>query len=210
MGREVSHDSLYLITGCDKCESWGIASYSDESDDCDVCLTWTAAPVAEGHASYGYSWETYSPVTVRVGPDRFGRGLPEKKNQCVFVRGFKIAVREGPWAKIFGSVNLASIRESNARKLLPHNSNSFTNKQKDTSSSFKPNSSGISSSSGSRRRLTNSDEDSESESDDSIDSIFDNDHIVSDDDTTDSVAGMDHVPVSSKVRVLVKVTCICS
>lgn len=76
MGREISYDSLYLVTGCDKSESWGIASDSDTSGDSEVSLNWIAAPISGGNTSYAYSWDTYSPATVRVGPDRFGKGQP--------------------------------------------------------------------------------------------------------------------------------------
>lgn len=183
MGRDVSYGSLYLIIGCDKSESRGIASYSDESEESDVSLDWTAAPIAGARGSYAYSWDTCSPATVQVGPDRLGRGQPGKKNQCVFIRGFKISVREGPLAKLFGSVNLASMREPNVRTFLPDKSGIFFIRR-GSSTSFKTSSSGKSSASGSWQSVS-SEEESETDDDDGI---FDNDGTSSGSKTDDDVS----------------------
>jgi len=83
-------ESLYLVTGCVKTSSWGVASISNASEERSACLKFTAASVAQASASYSYSWETYSPADVRNGP----KPASEVKNQCVFLRGFKISFNE--------------------------------------------------------------------------------------------------------------------
>jgi hypothetical protein len=83
-------ESLYLVTGCVKTSSWGVASILNASEERSACLKFTAASVAEASASYSYLWETYSPVDVRNGP----KPPSEVQNQCVFLRGFKISFNE--------------------------------------------------------------------------------------------------------------------
>jgi len=115
LGRQATNGSIYLITGCDKSNSWGVASFSTRSEEHGVSLIFTAAGTA---ANYAYSWETVSPVAVRTGPKR-GDGIHGVvKNQCVFLRGFKLALRESYWAKLFGPVHLSSIMDSGDRDIL--------------------------------------------------------------------------------------------
>lgn len=66
--RLAENGSLYLVTGCDKTSSWGIASCSNTSGEEEVSLKFEACQVAIVSASYVYKWETTSPATVRVGP----------------------------------------------------------------------------------------------------------------------------------------------
>ena len=66
--RRAENGSLYLVTGCDKATSWGIASCSNGTGGTGVSLKFTAAQVAAGSGSYSYKWETSSPATVRFGP----------------------------------------------------------------------------------------------------------------------------------------------
>lgn len=83
-------ESLYLVTGCVKTSSWGVASILNASEERSACLKFTAASVAGAGASYSYSWETHSPADVRSGP----KPPSEVQNQCVFLRGFKISFNE--------------------------------------------------------------------------------------------------------------------
>ncbi|KZP15783.1 hypothetical protein FIBSPDRAFT_704832, partial [Athelia psychrophila] len=78
--------SLYLVTGCDKSTTWRIASVPRSSSSN------TIASVQAG-ASYSFSWETDCPAFVRAGPDLGGDDLLPQ-NQCLFVRGLKIKVRD--------------------------------------------------------------------------------------------------------------------
>ena len=118
-GRMASNGSLYLLTGCDKAISWGMASFSCASEECDISLKFTAAQVAEVGAAYVYSWETYVPATVRVGPYRDGGGQERLKNQSVFLRGFKISIREGAMGKLMGPVKLKYLERSKLNEISP-------------------------------------------------------------------------------------------
>ncbi|KAI9572500.1 hypothetical protein HD554DRAFT_1547223 [Boletus coccyginus] len=86
LGRIISHDSIYVITGFHKARSWGLAGYQNEQGNGDFSAQFTIG-AREGAA--GYSWETTQSMDWRVGPFD-GLGIP---NQSVFIRGFKIALR---------------------------------------------------------------------------------------------------------------------
>jgi hypothetical protein len=94
LGREAPNGSLYLVTGCDKSTTWGVASVSCTSDTSSLSLKFTAAQLVEASAAYTYSWETYCPATVRTGPEPCGDS-DLLQNQCIFLRGFKLMVNVG-------------------------------------------------------------------------------------------------------------------
>jgi len=167
------------VTGCDKSKSWGIASFSDASEDGGFSLKFTTAPVGDVDATYRSSWENHSPATVRIGPN----GCNSKPNQCVFVRGFKIAVRESPLAtRLFGTVKLTSM--PNAKS--PKNPEGY--------SSFRRNGSRSSLENHSRVSCPSS---QESPSDD--DRIFD-DEIVQGYESTNDGVSIDSFPDRLEVR----------
>lgn len=113
--------SLYLVTGCDRSPSWGVASFSSAARQCEISLKFTACQIAEGNASIYYSWERRGPATVRVSPRR---GADRKLNQCPFIRGFKISIREGPMAKIRRPVKLSLVKGNKPNKFIPSQNNS--------------------------------------------------------------------------------------
>jgi hypothetical protein len=111
-GRDAPSGSLCLVTGCDKSSSWAIASFSDVSEDSGISLKFTTAPVGDLTAAYRSSWDNHSPAIVRTID-----GSRDKQNQCVFIRGFRIALRESPIvAKILGTVKLTSTPDSKSPK----------------------------------------------------------------------------------------------
>lgn len=89
LGRIISHDSIYVITGFHKARSWGLAGYQNEQGNSDFSAQFTVGAREGGNLAAGYSWETSRSMDWRVGP-LDGLGLP---NQSVFIRGFKIALR---------------------------------------------------------------------------------------------------------------------
>ncbi|KAJ7592698.1 hypothetical protein C8J56DRAFT_741653, partial [Mycena floridula] len=85
LGREVRNSSLYLITGWDKAASWGVASFSDCEADGSVSLKFLViAPDGDNHLSY--TWQTHNSIAHRTGATEDGT-----QNNCVFLRGFRIA-----------------------------------------------------------------------------------------------------------------------
>ena len=89
LGRMISHDSLYLITGFYKACSWSLASFENASGSGEFSAQFKMAQVGGSNIAGTYTWETTRALDWRVGPvDVYG--FP---NQSVFIRGFKIALR---------------------------------------------------------------------------------------------------------------------
>ena len=118
LGREASNGSLYLVSGCDKSTTWGVASISCASGTDALSLKFAAVQLVEASATREYSWETYCPATVRVGPKVYG-DVEHPHNQCVFLRGFKIMVQEGLTARIQGTVKVTSMLDAKISDLIP-------------------------------------------------------------------------------------------
>lgn len=93
LGRIISHDSLYLITGFYKARSWSLAAYQQGVGPGEASAQFKAVQVGRGNITASYTWEATQAMDWRVGPaDRYYNGVP---NQSVFIHGFKIAIREG-------------------------------------------------------------------------------------------------------------------
>jgi hypothetical protein len=114
-GRMAPNGSLYVVTGCDKANAFQMASWSHDANEGEISVTFTAAELAEGIVSYSFTGETYSPVDVRVGP----RSPSWRQNQCIFLRGFKVAVREMPLALVKEAISLTDIIGAKRRQILP-------------------------------------------------------------------------------------------
>ncbi|KAH0838802.1 thioredoxin-like protein [Lanmaoa asiatica] len=89
LGRIISHDSIYVITGFHKARSWGLAGYQNEKGNSDFSARFTVGTREGGNLAANYNWETTRSMDWRVGPFD-GLGIA---NQSVFIRGFKIALR---------------------------------------------------------------------------------------------------------------------
>ena len=111
LGREAANGSLYLVTGCDKSTTWAAGSHSSASESNDLSFKFTIAKVGELGAAFNYSWDTDSSTTVRTGPE-ISNTQEEIQNQCNFIRGFRVSVREGARAALMGSAKLSSILHS--------------------------------------------------------------------------------------------------
>jgi hypothetical protein len=81
------------------------------------------AQLVETTANYSYSWETYCPATVRIGPEPCS-GSESLQNQCPFVRGFKLAVNER-MAVFRGRVKVSSILGEKPGSILPGGKSSY-------------------------------------------------------------------------------------
>ena len=93
LGRIISHDSLYLITGFYKARSWSLAAYQQGAGAGESSAQFKAVQVGGSNIAASYTWETTHAMDWRVGPsDQYYNGIA---NQTVFIQGFKIAVREG-------------------------------------------------------------------------------------------------------------------
>ncbi|KAJ7472664.1 hypothetical protein FB451DRAFT_1036321 [Mycena latifolia] len=85
-----SNGSLFVVTGCDKTASWGIATASTTSGAISVSLKFTVAGLAEGSLRPRYEWRDFGSATVRNFRDY---GSPRTENQCIFIRGYFVPKR---------------------------------------------------------------------------------------------------------------------
>ena len=116
LGSDARNGSLYLVTGADKSTNWCIASYSDASGDTEITLRFITADAATVSPTGQYSWESSSSVEARTCPV-LGEG--SSTNQCVFVRGYKLALSESLYERHFvGAVKVADIVTSNPNDIL--------------------------------------------------------------------------------------------
>ncbi|KAH0838771.1 hypothetical protein J3R83DRAFT_7146 [Lanmaoa asiatica] len=94
LGRIITHDSLYLITGCYKSHSWSVAAFHEASSQTGATefpAQFKAGQAGQGNISAAYTWETMRALHWRVGPLGDWTPIP---NQAVFISGFKIAIRD--------------------------------------------------------------------------------------------------------------------
>jgi hypothetical protein len=107
LGREAENGSIYLVTGCDKTKSWGVASFSNVSGN--FALNFTASPTEDT-----YSWEEAGFATINSGPVpiEYLHGSQERpSNQCTFIRGFMPSLSPGLWASLWGQTAVVSVIE---------------------------------------------------------------------------------------------------
>ena len=99
--REAENGSIYLITGCDKSKSWGVASFANVSGS--FRLTFIPTPVRGGNENHTFSWVNGSLASTNSGPVPIEYCDGDRpQNQCTFIRGFKISLSEGLWATLWG------------------------------------------------------------------------------------------------------------
>jgi len=116
--RMVKNDALYLVTGCDKSSSWGVASFENHSDDCHVSLKLTAAQCGSGGVSCAWKWERGNSISADSGPIRQHGEEDWSNDQTVFLRGYKVAIRSRPLAALKGAVKISSITDFKSADIL--------------------------------------------------------------------------------------------
>ncbi|KAJ7107097.1 hypothetical protein C8R44DRAFT_744959 [Mycena epipterygia] len=125
-GRELENGSLYLITGCEKSQSWGIASFQHVADEFSLAFELTtdgddAAPLLQ------HCWQRGTPAFTKNSAPMPSNGI-RPRNQTTFIQGFKIALGPGIWARIFGQtevsefVDFGSNSGSNSGGFVPYSS----------------------------------------------------------------------------------------
>ncbi|KAJ7672364.1 hypothetical protein DFH06DRAFT_1363139 [Mycena polygramma] len=106
-GRGISNGDLYLVTGCEKAQSWGMASFRAARHEFRIFFKPTIIP---GSAYNPYSW---SGLHGQRNPSRRKCHNPhstnDPANQTTFVHGFSIFLPTGVWGKLFGTVQTSSI-----------------------------------------------------------------------------------------------------
>jgi hypothetical protein len=82
-----SAGSLFVVTGCDKTSSWGIAAASTTSGTVEISLKFTVAGIVDGSLSPRYQWKDFGSATIRTSREC---SAPRTENQCIFIRGFVV------------------------------------------------------------------------------------------------------------------------
>ncbi|KAJ7471527.1 hypothetical protein B0H11DRAFT_1371391 [Mycena galericulata] len=99
-GRGLANGDLYLVTGCEKSSSWGMASFHSIHEEFQL----TFKPTADANAAYKYRWKG---IHGRKNPARTKTSKPALMiNQTTFVHGFSISLGGGIWARVFGDVGI--------------------------------------------------------------------------------------------------------
>ncbi|KAG6333290.1 hypothetical protein ID866_5798 [Astraeus odoratus] len=111
LGRMISADSLYLITGCHKTSSWSLAAFSQPSGDSASNAQFTTNTIINGNITAACMWQMTTAVPWRVGPDPYDA----IKNQTVFIQGYKITIRESILLALLGGDVAVSYEVPNAR-----------------------------------------------------------------------------------------------
>ena len=102
-GRDIKNGQLRLVTGCDKTNSWGIATYSDLQEPVTLSLT------ANGtHAPVEYAWDYEGRIEAKAGPkfeeslnSAGNREYPQNvHNQTTFLRSFTLTLAEDVWKTV--------------------------------------------------------------------------------------------------------------
>ncbi|KAF9555584.1 hypothetical protein CPC08DRAFT_752970 [Agrocybe pediades] len=112
LGCDVQNGDIVVVTGCDKTDSWGLATFVKSSET--VKLTFQ--PILSNRS---YKWEYSGSFDTRTGPDsRTLQGLQSStndmdmvsseplRNQCVFVRTLTCTLRDDIWKSLRRSVCL--------------------------------------------------------------------------------------------------------
>ncbi|KAE9385615.1 hypothetical protein BT96DRAFT_840509 [Gymnopus androsaceus JB14] len=116
LGRQATNGSLYLVTGCDKARAWGVASFSGARPG-DVLLEFVPVPSRVPDSTHpDYYFRLTNSASASSGSDcRFGN-----QSGCVFLRGFKIAIRTPKFTSLQLGVVVSSIMDLDSGNLVPN------------------------------------------------------------------------------------------
>ncbi|KAJ7654134.1 hypothetical protein DFH06DRAFT_1047655, partial [Mycena polygramma] len=101
-GRGLANGELFLITGCEKARSWGMASFHAAREEFQLFFKPTAVT---GAAYNPYRW---SGIHGQKNPSRRkSHDLPwtnEPVNQTTFIHGLSISLGTGLWGRLLGTI----------------------------------------------------------------------------------------------------------
>ncbi|KAF8176686.1 hypothetical protein K438DRAFT_73229 [Mycena galopus ATCC 62051] len=121
-GRELVNGNLYLVTGCEKAQSWGMASFHDLSLQTEFLLSF--GPTTHADNGFRYRWQgAHSHRKHADSPPADRTPL----NQTTFIHAFAISVSVGIWGKLFGAetcqlVNSSTYLDKSGRSFVPFGS----------------------------------------------------------------------------------------
>ncbi|KAJ7712538.1 hypothetical protein B0H16DRAFT_562315 [Mycena metata] len=103
-GRGLTNGSLYLITGCEKSRSGGMASFQSVAPGAEFQISFRQIHNLDG--DYKYHFTRSAPARTK-----YFDGSADPFNQTTFLHGFSISLGEGIWESLFG-VKLREITDS--------------------------------------------------------------------------------------------------
>ena len=103
-GRAIGNGELRLVTGCDKTNSWAIATYADFRPG--------SITLAANQSPFEYIWDCEGRVEAKAGPrlDEFldDAGNQEysrdTRNQCTFLRSFTVSLADDVWKSMVSTL----------------------------------------------------------------------------------------------------------
>ncbi|KAJ6520870.1 hypothetical protein DFH09DRAFT_1373202 [Mycena vulgaris] len=109
-GRGLPNGSLYLVTGCEKSQSWGMASFHNVREEFQLTYKPTAGP----DTAPNYCWRG---LHARKNPAHSKSYNPspmdaDSLNQTTFIHGLSISLGTGIWGKLFGDVEIRQLVDS--------------------------------------------------------------------------------------------------
>ncbi|KAJ7038438.1 hypothetical protein C8F04DRAFT_1089199 [Mycena alexandri] len=107
--RPVQDLNLYLVTGCDKATSWGTAVFSKTTNSGEVTMKLGPTGIA-GHAEYSWDNSSYNRGFAQAGPHRKPGEESWGENQCVFLRGYSVAMKSKLKSALTGQVKVEAMK----------------------------------------------------------------------------------------------------
>ena len=105
-GRKIGNGQIRLVTGCDKTNLWGIATYADGLPRSITLAADTAQSPVE------YTWDYQGRVEAKAGPrldefldDAGNQEYPrDTRNQCTFLRCFTVSLGDDEWKNMVSTL----------------------------------------------------------------------------------------------------------
>ncbi|KAJ7027269.1 hypothetical protein C8F04DRAFT_1122926 [Mycena alexandri] len=107
--RPVQDLNLYLVTGCDKATSWGTAVVAKTTNSGEVTMKLGPTGIA-GHAEYSWDNSSYNRGFAQAGPHRKPGEESWGENQCVFLRGYSVAMKSKLKSALTGQVKVEPMK----------------------------------------------------------------------------------------------------
>jgi hypothetical protein len=132
--RIADEDSLYIVSGCIKSDSWAIAAFKDPAKAPDDLLTLSRRKSKNQIPIY--DWINRGTAEARFGSNSAAResGMCKGKDQCLFLQGFKLAFSQEFRARLRG-VRLISVEDKEQHGLENGNQDAPSNSSNQGTSS---------------------------------------------------------------------------
>ncbi|KAJ7211418.1 hypothetical protein GGX14DRAFT_93384, partial [Mycena pura] len=112
-GRGLTNGSLYLITGCEKSQSGGMASFQNVATRRNFQISFVPTEGPEAGYDYRFNRRTFTRTKHFCAPAQRDNYL---LNHAIFIHGFSISIGEGIWGRLFGNVGIRQITDFQLQK----------------------------------------------------------------------------------------------